>query len=261
MTTRQIKTIHDHDVCDVCGRTLLRGESLEGFVDGPHRHSVCELCKPHALHEGWVREGTIPDFRDGDPRQARRRSLLGRFRGRGVPATAERGSGYGGLDDEEPIVPQTLDDELSMGDWPETERGPIVREPAAIPEPAPARPARERRERPREPRQVHAVPTGDRQKIAAAVNSFNRTEYTRTLASVSRSLGEPSINITPDAERPGLVRIVATWELCWYRYEVELGNGSGGVRLDSQGYELDELSPDELEQNAFVDESGRLYYE
>ncbi len=54
--------MHENDVCDVCTRTLLRGEQTEMFVGGGRRYNVCELCKPHALHEGWMREGAIPDF-------------------------------------------------------------------------------------------------------------------------------------------------------------------------------------------------------
>ena len=41
-----IRTSHEHDVCDVCARTLLRGEKTEPFVNGGRRYTVCELCKP-----------------------------------------------------------------------------------------------------------------------------------------------------------------------------------------------------------------------
>lgn len=240
---------------------MLRGELPEGFLDGPHRYSVCELCKPRALHEGWVREGTIPDFQGAGGPQARRRSLLGRFRGRGAPVLEERSNGHGrsAVDGGQSVSPRTLDDELSAAEWPPAE---LDRPSLPVRAPAPeVPPTTERRRRPREPRHVHAVPTGDQEKIAAALNAFNRTEYTRTVASVSRSLGGASINVTPDPDRPTLVRVVATWELCWYRYEVDLGDESGGVRLDAQGYELTELSDQELEQNALADDTGRLYYE
>ena len=36
--------------------------------------------------------------------------------------------------------------------------------------------------------------------------------------------------------------MVASWELCWYRYEVDLSDEVPTVRLAAQGYELDELS-------------------
>ena len=62
MTTKDIRTSHAHTVCDVCGRTLLRGERAETYINGDARRSVCELCKSRALNEGWVREGTLPGF-------------------------------------------------------------------------------------------------------------------------------------------------------------------------------------------------------
>jgi hypothetical protein len=54
------------------------------------------------------------------------------------------------------------------------------------------------------------------------------------------------------------VRIVLAWELCWYRYEIDLRDDPGGVRLNAQGSELHELTPAELEENATADESGAL---
>ena len=52
-----------HLTCDVCGRTLLRGERAEAFLDGGARKAVCELCTSRALNEGWMREGTGADVR------------------------------------------------------------------------------------------------------------------------------------------------------------------------------------------------------
>jgi hypothetical protein len=57
-----------------------------------------------------------------------------------------------------------------------------------------------------------------------------------------------------------LVRIVASWELCWYRYEVDLSDGIGSVRLDGQGYELDELTEPERVPNATADDVGQLHF-
>ena len=43
-----------------------------------------------------------------------------------------------------------------------------------------------------------------------------------------------------------MVQIVVAWELCWYRYEVDLAEeGANGVRAAGQGYELTELEPHE----------------
>ena len=54
--TRSISTSIGITTCDVCGRTLLRGEQAQIYLDGLARRSVCELCVTRALHEGWVRE-------------------------------------------------------------------------------------------------------------------------------------------------------------------------------------------------------------
>ena len=61
-TTKDIRPSTAIHVCDVCGRTLLRGEHAEVYIDGGVRRSVCELCKPRALNEGWLREGTVPQY-------------------------------------------------------------------------------------------------------------------------------------------------------------------------------------------------------
>jgi hypothetical protein len=240
-----IRTSHDHDVCDVCTRTLLRGENIEVFVNGGRRYSVCELCKPHALHEGWMREGAIPDFQGGGDRIQRRRSLFGRKR------RSERE-----IELQDPAEPRTLDDELSFGGgW-----GMAAQVATPAPEPVPAAPAAAhgRGSRIREPRHVHAIPTSGDHKVAVAVDVFNASTHRRTVAGVARSLGAPAVNITPDQTHPSIVWIVVSWELCWYRYEVDLSDPQGHARLDGQGYELGELAEHELIGNASSDDSGAL---
>ncbi len=242
-----IRTSHEQDVCDVCTRTLLRGEKSEVFVNGGRRYSVCELCKPHALHEGWMREGAIPDFQNGTERVQRRRPLFGRRRGK-----TERG-----VELQTPAEPRSLDDELSLGSWGNTAH----LDPRAIPvqEPVSAGPATDGRSgRVREPRHVHAIPTSGDHKIAVAVEVFNASANRRTVSGVARSLGAPTVNITPDPTHPSLVWIVVSWELCWYRYEVDLSDPEGRARLDGQGYELSELTPAEQIGNASSDDSGAL---
>ncbi|HJS95628.1 MAG TPA: hypothetical protein VJ741_15300, partial [Solirubrobacteraceae bacterium] len=82
MATKDIRPSTAITVCDVCGRTLLRGEHAEVYLDGGVRRSVCELCKSRALHEGWVREGTVPTYDAGATTSNRRGSLLSRLRRR-----------------------------------------------------------------------------------------------------------------------------------------------------------------------------------
>jgi hypothetical protein len=81
MTRKSITTSHTVVSCDVCGRTLLRGENAEVFIAGGGRRTVCELCTPRAAHEGWLREG-LDDIGVRSNGRSRSRSLLGRLRQR-----------------------------------------------------------------------------------------------------------------------------------------------------------------------------------
>ena len=239
MSTRDIRTTYADAICDVCGRTLLRGERSEVFIHGSSRHSVCELCKARALHEGWVREGAISAGPTSESVSERRRPLLGRLRRRPERPDGARSA------------PPTLDQELSGGDWdglaPLPATGSVIAQRDGV------------RDRSREPRHVRAVPTNGEHRIAFAIETFNTTEHRRTIAGVARSLGAPAVSVTPDEVHPGLVRIVVSWELCWYRYEVDLSEHEPTVRLDGQGYELDELTELERIPNAAADDVGQLH--
>jgi hypothetical protein len=246
VSTRDIRTSHETAVCDVCGRTLLRGEHADTYLNGGARRSVCELCKARALHEGWVREGSVPAYEAAAGGSERRRSLLARLRPRRTPVERPPQAGS-----------------------PEREGGIRLTPPAAgangaTPRPA-ADPAAARRRSAAageralgQSRHVRAVPTSAGQRAVAAIELFNRSEHCRTVAGVARSLGAPAVHVAPDAAHPSLVAIVVAWELCWYRYEVDLSEVGPGVRVAGQGYELDELSASERTPNALADEHGTL---
>ena len=69
--------------CDVCGRTLLRGENADVFLHGGSRRTVCELCTSRARHEGWIREGVDGEMPGRlNERGSGARSLLYRLRHR-----------------------------------------------------------------------------------------------------------------------------------------------------------------------------------
>jgi hypothetical protein len=233
VNTRAISTSVAYSTCDVCGRTLLRGERAEVYVGGGSRHSVCELCTSRALHTGWVREGTIPDY-DSGARVDRRRSLFGRLRARRQAYVPVRDDEDGYEDEFEPSPPPP-------------------------PRPEPPRPVAVRRSPgTREPRHVRAVPTSIEHKTSSAVALFNDSEHPRTVAGIARSLGLPEVSVLPAAQLPSVVNIVVAWELCWYRYEVDLSDEVPSFRVAGQGYELDELAPEERRCNAVADEYGRL---
>ena len=266
MSTKDIRPTPAYTPCDICGRTLLRGEHAEVFIAGGNRQQVCELCKPRALQEGWIREGAVPDYDPAAAAQDRRRSMFGRRR-----RTREPGS---------PSPATNLDEALSGDAWPVADGGAGAdgtrgtngfrqrrRERPAPRERAPRERAADRladivepaRDRQREPRQVHAVPTGEDSKVAAAIDAFNHSEHPRTVAGVARSLGAPTVAVLPDPEHASLLRVTVSWELCWYRYEVDLGASRPSVRLDAQGYELSELPERERVATALSDDAGQLH--
>ena len=77
--TRDIRTNQLDAACDVCGRTLLRGEHAEHFLAGGERRRVCDLCTARAQHEGWIRESGADDLELRHPRHEGR-SFIDRLR-------------------------------------------------------------------------------------------------------------------------------------------------------------------------------------
>jgi hypothetical protein len=220
--TRDIRTNQTDIACDVCGRTLLRGEHAETFLAGGSRREVCDLCTARAQHEGWIRESGGDELALRHTRHdGRGRSLRERLRARRERA-------------------REVQDDLAAA-----AEEPVAHEEA--PEP------------PRRPRHVRAVPTNADLKMQRALEVFNASDHTRTVGGVARSLGAPAVSIRPRTDRPSVVSITVMWELSWYRFEVDLSDEAGGVRRDAQGDELSELSPEEQEVNAAADERGGLH--
>jgi hypothetical protein len=223
---RDIKPNQLDDACDVCGRTLLRGEHAEHFLAGGERRIVCDLCTARAQHEGWIREAGADELALRHPRhEGRGRSFLERLRARRqlareVQADAEANA----RDGDHPATPA---------------HGYEI-------------------DAPRRPRHVRAVPTNAELKMQRALEVFNASDHTRTVGGVARSLGPPDVCVRPLAERPSVVAITVVWELSWYRYEVDLSDEAGGVRREGQGDEVSELEPEELASNAKADERGAL---
>lgn len=113
MATRQLRTTHESVTCEICRRSLLRGEHATAFRNGTAVHQVCELCTPRALGEGWIREGsTVADA--VQRRTVRARSLVGRLRAR--------------LEDSQPAAPDgALAPERHVHAVPTEERGQLAR--------------------------------------------------------------------------------------------------------------------------------------
>jgi hypothetical protein len=275
LTRKSITTNPAVVTCDVCGRTLLRGEHADVFIGGGQRRNVCELCTGRAVHEGWIREGlddVVARSREG---RGKRGSLLGRLRSRRSepshePAGADpygaeaalypdrSGSTY--VPDEEYVLPP--------------EPAPAESRYSAPPEPRPERADRDRdrdrgAERDLDPettdhtlyesRSVRGVPTNAELKVARAMELFNQSPQVRTVAGVARSLGAPIVSARPSRTEGSVVTIVVAWELSWYRFEVDLGNEAAGVRVTAQGSELSELDTIDQTANAAADDGGRLH--
>jgi hypothetical protein len=67
------------------------------------------------------------------------------------------------------------------------------------------------------------------------------------------------VSVRPSGAQASQVDVVVAWELCWYRYEVDLADdGATGVRVAGQGYELGELDPTDRVANGAADEHGLL---
>jgi len=228
VTRKSISTNAPVVNCDVCGRTLLPGETPDVFLADGAKRNVCELCTQRASHEGWIREG-LDDATVRRAHNGRSRSLLARLRGRREPAPEERGH----EDGHEP--------------------------PRHHHHHAPAQHDRERPPVQREQRNVHAIPTNADLKMARALDLFNASSHPRTVAGVARSLGSPIVAVRPSPTEGSVVTIVVGWELSWYRFEVDLGDEAAGVRIVTQGAELSELEPADQMPNAAADEHGDLH--
>jgi hypothetical protein len=252
---KELRPIHDDVSCDMCGRTILKGERTEAYLaPGGQRHVVCELCTDRAYNEGWIRESAHMDMPASTRRPQERRSLFGRMRRRrdaepllpepdARPVFAEQQHAGGNGSDPVP-EPAMYDD-----------GPPASADPPPPPAPVPSTPPPPRR---RDARHVRAVPTNAQVKVERALELFNSSEHVRTIGGIARTLGEPWVSASPLHEAPSEVAITVAWELSWYRYRVDLGDAADPVTLVSKGQELDELEESMRDWNATALADGKL---
>ncbi len=76
--------------CAVCGRSILAGERVHGYVSGVEERNVCELCVARAERLGWRKAGEpAPDLGEEAGHEGRlRRMLRRRTRRPGAPPSA-----------------------------------------------------------------------------------------------------------------------------------------------------------------------------
>ncbi|MDQ3675353.1 MAG: hypothetical protein M3401_00900 [Actinomycetota bacterium] len=216
---------------------------------------VCELCEARAANEGWIREGAdnaLTVRRDGGRGG---RSILDRLRPRRdarLPSTPEEIEAPPRRTRIELIEREAVDHADGAG-------GPVLEADPASPPDVERAPARvERHDPAREPRHVYAVPTNADLKMERALEVFNTSPHPRRVAGVARSLGTPAIAVLVSETEGSIVWVVVAWELCWYRYEVDLADEASGVRVIAQGAELSQLAEEERLPNAAADERGLL---
>jgi hypothetical protein len=235
--TRTIVTFHPEVSCDVCGRSLLRGEQSETFMDSGRQRNVCELCAPRAAQAGWRRaSGPVETIELPEARQRSTRALLRRLRG-------------------------TREEREERRPRPSYESRAIDNVAPASPAPPPVEPydGEVHDEEPLPAQEAAALPA-EHSPVELAAELFNASEFPRRISGVARSLGVPEVSIWSAEHHPAVVRIVVAWELSWYRYEVDLTELEPGARVIDQGSELGDLPREERLGNAAVDESGHLVW-
>jgi hypothetical protein len=264
MTTRSITTSQPDIACDVCERRLLRGEQHDIFLVAGRRRTVCELCAPRAVHEGWRREADGDALTLAPARPRRGRNFFERLP---VPFRVRQAGRLAGGETE--LDPEGI---------------AYVPEPDSAREPSPApyerhapEPARSEEHpydflgglemldsRPAEAEEQSLTGFPPRSTVPSTVpdrgiDVFNASEFPRRIAGIARSLGPPAVNVLQVEDTVGeSVSIVVAWELCWYRYEVDLDEEAPAARLAAQGTELEELPRSERQANTHVDDLGLL---
>ncbi len=250
------------------------------FLAGGQRRTVCELCIPRAAADGWLREA---DSHDSSVRPARGRrtgSLLGRLRqlrepaegplrrdgthpAPGAVAAEDEGSLRDGglyefLDGGAIERAEPYERELYIDSVPAEEPVDGVRSAESEGYPDFGTHDLEQTWSAHAAQPSHVAVTSGELKVARALEVFNAGEQPRRVAGVTRSLGVPSITARALDESGSVVAIVVAWELCWYRYEVDLGDEAAGPQLAAQGMELDELPEEDRIGNVAADERGEL---
>jgi predicted Fe-S protein YdhL (DUF1289 family) len=236
---KELRPVHDAVSCDVCGRTILKGERAEWYLaPGGQRHQVCDLCAVRAQHHGWIRESGAGDLPARVPRNEPRRGVLGRLRRR--PSSARPGEDQARLAEHEAMfgAGNAVESEEHGGE-----------EPAPPPRP---------RSRPQSPRHVRAVPTTAEAKVERALELFNGSGHQRTVAGLARTLGKPWVSAMPDPAQASAVSVLIAWELSWYRYRVDLGDEADPVMMLDKGEELDQIDESMRTWNAELDTDGRV---
>jgi hypothetical protein len=83
-----------------------------------------------------------------------------------------------------------------------------------------------------------------------AVTRFNASEEARTVAGLTRTLGEPRVSIGAAAGVAEAARVTVAWDLTWYQWAVASGERERPIAELARGTELDQLDMAARQWNA-----------
>jgi hypothetical protein len=87
-------------------------------------------------------------------------------------------------------------------------------------------------------------------RFELAVSRFNASEAARTVAGLTRTLGEPRVSVGAAAGAADAARVTVAWDLTWYQWAVASGEREQPVVELARGTELDQLDVAARQWNA-----------
>mgnify|MGYP003483856431 CR=1 FL=1 len=238
MSAKELKPFLNPETCSICGRRLLQGEQVNWYVaPDSSRRAVCELCVPRAERVRWVREREGEEVVQLRPTRGERAGVFRRvanFFGAAEPAEEDEFAHGAARPDQEKRRHQRAHTRA---------RREEVSEPPDLQPPA---------------RDIAAVPTEPEARLERGLELFNLSQFPRTIAGLSRSLGDPKVAVVNVPDETA-VDVWVGWDLAWYAYRVTLGDPTEPVEQSGRGNDVDELIGVVRDWNAGADGFGRLF--
>ncbi len=96
--------------------------------------------------------------------------------------------------------------------------------------------------------------------LERAVVRFNESDAARTVAGLTRSLGQPSVSVGAAAGSPSEVRITVAWDLCWYQWGVDVSEARRPVEEIARGEDIEQLDRSARHWNASLGEDACVVF-
>ncbi len=97
-------------------------------------------------------------------------------------------------------------------------------------------------------------------RLERAVVRFNASDAARTVAGLTRSLGQPTVSVGAAAGSSSEVRITVAWELCWYQWGVDVSEAKRPVVEIGRGEDVEQLDRSARHWNASVGDGAQLVF-